>query len=141
MPLSFYSHLQVPDGAIATMQYIIDTTYGKRSICPLGLSAIALGRGKCRETISLHVRFWEDLKQLRLERYRRGDSRRFRIVLCFRERGEDIRNAADLLIQALPEKGLGRRTFKDFKAERAKKGRKTVNKRRLVKESRGEYVA
>lgn len=120
MPLSFFSSLRVPDGAIATMQFIIDHTFGKKKVCPMSIGAIASLRGKSRQTISLHLAFWEDLKQVRLERPKRGDSRCTRIVLVFRERREDVKTVADLLIADLPEKVVSGWTFSDFKAERRK---------------------
>lgn len=139
VPPTFYSELLVPSGAKETLDFIIHHTYGKRSVCPLSIKAIAVMLHRHRNTIALHLKFWEDLGQIRLERVRRGDSRAIRIVLCFRERDTDVRKAADKQIEVLPEKALSRWTMGDFRAEL--RGKKTVEPRRAVKEARGEYVA
>ncbi len=131
-PPSFYSHLPWPDGVKQTLQVIIDHTYGRRTVCPLSVANIAQIRGKCRQTISLHLAFLEHYGQVRFSLIKRGDSRCREIVLCFRERDKDLRVATEKQIAGLSDDALLVTTMQQFKERRRKA---------LVKEDRAEYVA
>lgn len=139
-PPSFHSHMLWPDGVKETLQLVIDHTYGRRSVCQLTIKEIARLRGKCRQTVSVHLAFLEDRKQIRFQYIKRGDGRSRQIVLCVREKGQDIRAAIERQIEELPERALKACTVKGFREER-RRGKLARKSPKVAKETRSEYVA
>lgn len=91
---TFYAVLWgMPNGVYRTWGVIQGVTFGKRSLCPFTFQELVAQRKVSRQTLSVHVAFLKDHGIIDLVPYRRGDSRRKRIVLLVRTYSTNILDA------------------------------------------------